>query len=66
MRAPGNRDLCLMGKSAPRCSYSHIYMGICISNTGTSKKKKKNMVKKFCNLFQKVKLFYILDSLHVK
>ncbi len=65
MRAPGKRDLCLMGKSAPRCSYSHIYMGICISNTGTSKKK--FMVKKFsCNLFQKVKLFYILDSLHVK
>ncbi len=35
----------------------------------TGKKKKKNMVKKFifsCNLFQKVKLSYILDSLHVK
>ncbi len=35
--------------------------------TGTSKKL--NMVKKYffsCNLFQKVKLSYILDSLHVK
>ncbi len=33
---------------------------------GTSKKKKKNMVKKYvfsCNLFQKVKCSYILDSL---
>ncbi len=42
----------------------HVYY-----NTGTSKKKKKNMVKKFffsCNFFQKVKLSYILDSLHVK
>ncbi len=46
---------------------TNIY--IYIAYTGTSKKNK-NMVKKVsifsCNLFQKVKLFYILDSLHVK
>ncbi len=38
-----------------------------IDYTGTAKKL--NMVKKYifsCNLFQKVKLSYILDSLHVK
>ncbi len=38
------------------------------ATTGKSKKKK-NMVKKLifsCNLFQKVKLSYILASLHIK
>ncbi len=46
-----------------------IYRPICIySYTGASKKIYNIMEKLFfyCNLFQKVKLSYILDSLHVK
>ncbi len=49
------------------CIYIYIYIScsICYSPVHL---KKWNIVKNFtfCNLFQKVKLLYILDSLHVK
>ncbi len=55
-------------KKGLQCRNSPYYIANCKYNTHTGASPKNvNIVKKFsCILFQKVKLSYILDSLHVK